>query len=70
LSTGEADSFSTWALYHENKQARWEAETSAADRAGLRAELSQLTSFLWMGSLLRLIDLVQHVSQLSHSCRS
>jgi hypothetical protein len=55
-----------WALYHENKLARWEAETSAADRAGLRAELSQLTNFLWMGSLLWLIDLLQHVSQLSH----
>jgi hypothetical protein len=31
---------------------------SAADRAGLRAELSQLTNFLWMGSLLGLIDLL------------
>ncbi|KAJ1637498.1 hypothetical protein T492DRAFT_301128 [Pavlovales sp. CCMP2436] len=54
--------YGNWTLYHTNKEKRWEAETVAADRAGLAVQLKTMKGFLFMAGL---IDLLEHVSKLS-----
>jgi len=57
--------YGNWTIFHTNKEKRWEAETVAADRAGLAVQLKTMKGFLFMAGLVGLIDLLEHVSKLS-----
>jgi hypothetical protein len=54
-----------WIVFHTHKTDRWNAETNAAERNKLGAQLRSLDNFMWMCTLICLVDVLRAVSRLS-----